>query len=66
MVTKSMRQSSRNAMDIHRQFGRTSRAVKITPVKYETVTTTLGTSRKLSLWARLVNWVKSLGQAKAV
>lgn len=51
MVTKAMRQSSRNAMDIDRKFGRTSRAYKITPVRWV---------KKRSRWEKLVDWFKKL------
>lgn len=50
MISKNQRQSSRNAMDIHRQFGRTGRAYKITPLKY---------AKKLSRWERVKEWIKS-------
>jgi hypothetical protein len=62
MVTKTMRQSSR----MHNRR-KTRASIKITPNRWETVTTTLGTTRKYSLWQRIINWFKSLvGQAKAV
>jgi hypothetical protein len=54
MITKSMRQSSRAATDIHRQFGRTGRAIKITPNKYEKVT------KKRNWLQKIVDKVKSL------
>jgi hypothetical protein len=52
MVTKTMRQSSRNAMDIDRQFGRTGRAYKITPNRWAKET-------KKSIWQRMATWFKS-------
>ena len=51
MLTKSMRQSSRQATDIHRNFGRTSRAYKITPVRWV---------KKRTWWQKLSDKVKSL------
>jgi hypothetical protein len=47
-----MRQSSRNAMDIDRQFGKTARAYKITPNKWAKET-------KKSIWQRMAAWFKS-------
>jgi hypothetical protein len=54
MVTKSMRQSSRQATDIHRLYGRTSRAVKITPDKWAKAT------KKPNLWTIFKEWAKKL------
>ena len=51
MITKPMRQSSRNAMDIDREFGRTGRAYKITPVRWV---------KKRTWWQKLADKVKSL------
>jgi hypothetical protein len=57
MITKSTRQSSRAATDIHRNFGRTGRVYKrdATQAPVKVVDTT-----KWSLWAALVEWFKKL------
>ena len=61
MVTKLMRQSSRSAMDIDRQFGHGGRAWKIDA---DTPTTAVVDTKHPSLWSRFVEWVKKLiGQA---
>ena len=51
MIAKSMRQSSRQAINIHRNFGSTSRAYKITPVRWV---------KKRTWWQKLGDKVKSL------
>jgi hypothetical protein len=57
MPTKTMRQSSRQATDIHRQFGRTGRVYKRDATQ---VTMTAVDTKKKSLWARLIEFMKSL------
>jgi uncharacterized membrane protein len=54
MVTKTMRQSSRKATDIHRVYGRTGRTYKITPNRWEKAT------KKRTWWQRLIDKVKTL------
>jgi hypothetical protein len=57
MVTKTMRQSSGNAMDIDRQFGHSTSSYDLSPSKYATVATT---NRELTWWEKFKDWVKKL------
>jgi hypothetical protein len=50
---KERRQASRKATEIHRNYGRTDRAYKITPVRWVK-------APKKTWWQKLINKVKSL------
>ena len=57
MITKSMRQSSRKAMDAYRQFGHGARSYNFSPSKYEKVA---ATNKELTWWERFKDWLKQL------